>query len=71
MKLTFKLILVVAIFSSVALAEEGNMGSGGKSCPSGGTGCREAQSIDTTANDKNQDDSILNAIRDYLISLFG
>lgn len=61
-------MLVVCLFSSIALAEDGNMGSGGRSCPSGTTSCRAAEQ--STDNDTNQTESILDFIRGYLVSIF-
>ncbi len=67
MKLTLKLFLVVCLFSSVAFAEDGNMGGGGKACPQGQQTCHVAeQPPETTDND-----SILTIIQKYLISIFG
>jgi hypothetical protein len=70
LKLTIKIMLIVSIFSSVVLAD-GDMGSGGKSCPNGQT-CRGAiETTETTVENTCETDSILNFIRDYLFSIFG
>lgn len=66
MKLTLKLMLVVSLFSSIVLADDGNMGNGGKTCPPGQTTCR---AVDET-KDTNQTDSILGFIQNYLFSIF-
>ena len=78
MKLTLKLFLVVCLFSSVASAEgemgsggEGDMTSGGKSCPQGQQTCRPDAPSDQTGNDSNPTDSMLTFIQEYLISIFG
>jgi hypothetical protein len=66
-KLTLKLILILSLFSSVAFAEDGTMGAGGRACPQGQTTCRSAeQPAETTDND-----SILIIIQQYLTSIFG
>jgi len=71
MKLTLKLILVLCLFSSIALADgdqgnggEGDQGNGGKKCPQGQTTCRPAEP--TT-----DDETILIIIQKYLMSIFG
>jgi len=71
MKLTLKLILVLCLFSSVAFAEEGDMGNGGIRCPKGQTTCLSAEEppVKTDA-EANQADSILTIIQKYLISIF-
>ena len=66
MKLTLKLILVICLFSSIAFAEEGNMGGGGKACPQGQQTCRPAEQPPETTDS----DSILTIIQKYLISIF-
>ena len=67
MKLTLKIFLVICLFSSVAFADDGNMGSGGKTCPPGQT-CLDGNmgSGGRVANDE----SILTFIQKYLISIF-
>jgi hypothetical protein len=72
-KLTLKLMMVVCLFSSIALAEEGDMTGGGRTCPQGQTTCRPAEQLpDPTKDTKetNETDSILTIIQKYLISIF-
>ena len=70
MKLTLKLFLLLSIFSSVALADEGNMGNGGKSCPQGQV-CLATQPLpEKTDADTTNTDSILIIIQKYIISIF-
>ena len=72
MKLTLKLILVLCLFSSVAVADEGDMTGGGKKCPQGQASCRPQPPTptddDTTQTDT---DSVLTIIQRYLTSIFG
>jgi hypothetical protein len=71
MKSTIKLVLAVILFSSVAFAE-GDMGSGGRTCPNGQTTCLVA----SEPTQKNEDtstkseDSIFNTFQEYLNSMF-
>jgi hypothetical protein len=70
MKLTVKLIFVVCLFTSVAFAD-GEMGSGGKNCPSGTTTCIiENQPTNTDTINTESDDSFLTFIGNYLVSIF-
>jgi len=70
-KFTLKLMLVVCLFSSIALAEEGNMGSGGRSCPTPAPCRPDTQPTDRTDKDMETADSILDIVRGYLFSMFG
>jgi hypothetical protein len=74
MKLTIKLVLVVCLFSSVAFAD-GEMGNGGKTCPTGST-ClttTEPTEDDTklteSTDSTNSTDSILTTVQEYLDSM--
>ena len=73
MKNTIKLLLVVALFCSTAFADDdGNMGNGGRNCPTGTTCLIEGQDTDTKDGDREQaDESVLDIVRDYLFSIFG
>jgi hypothetical protein len=70
-KLTLKLILILSLFSSAALADEGDMTGGGKSCSQGQPTCRPADPVpDTTDTDSTDTDSILIIVQKYLASIF-
>ena len=71
MKSIIKLSLVVVLFCSTSFADDGSMGHGGKTCT--GTNCLiENQEIDTNNTDQKQsDNSVLEFVKDYLISIFG
>lgn len=69
MKLTIKLLLVVCLFTSVAFAD-GEMGSGGKTCPPGTTCLVENQPTDTDTTKTEADDSFLTFVKNYLVSIF-
>jgi hypothetical protein len=67
MKSTGKLILVVCLFSSVAFADDGDMGSGGKTCT---TNCFVAtQPTEEDVKQTKSDSSILTSAQEYLDSL--
>ncbi len=71
MKLTIKFALVIALFCSTAFAE-GEMGTGGKTCPQGQTCLVSSPTI--TVEDKNQndsEDSFLVFVKDFLAGIFG
>jgi hypothetical protein len=74
MKPTIKLFLVVILFCSAAFAE-GDMGTGGRSCPDETTTClvvAEPCETKETANDT--EDSIFSPVREYLewiLQIFG
>ncbi len=91
MKLTVKILLVICLFSSIAFAD-GEMGSGGKTCPPqtvclsdgemGSGGKTAIKTEETVANldgemgsggrsVNDQNDSMLDFIQKYLISIFG
>lgn len=74
MKLTAKLFLIVSLFCSVAIADDGNMGNGGRTDPPPCTeNCLVAGGT-ITPNDSeqaNSEDSIFSIIRDYLYDLLG
>ena len=67
MKSTIKIFLVVALFSSITLADEGNMSNGGKTCT------QNCFSVDqTTRNTENYEtDGFLEYVQEYLTKLFG
>ena len=72
-----KLFLVVILFSSVVFADEGNMGTGTKSCPNGQTTCfvgtstngdEETKSTEPT-DSTDSADSILIVVQEYFDSI--
>lgn len=66
MKSTLKFFLVVALFSSITLADDGNMGNGGKTCT------QNCLISDQTINDKKEaNNSVLDYVQDFLIKIFG
>ena len=70
MKLTVKILLVICLFTSIAFAD-GEMGTGGKTCPPQ-TACLDGEmgTGGLTVDDQNQNDSMLSFIQKYLISIF-
>lgn len=77
MKSIFKFVLVISLFSSVALAEgdmgtggftDGDMGTGGRTCTQN---CRTTDQ--TIKNNKNSEtsDSILEYVQSFLFEIFG
>lgn len=71
MKSTIKLALVITFFSSAAFAD-GDMGTGGRTCPNGASTCLVAseptqQKEDTATK---AEDSILILVQEYLDSVF-
>ena len=69
-----KLFLLVILFSSVVFAEEGNMGSGTQSCPSGQTSCLVSTSTTEDEETKPSEPtdstgSILVVVREYFDSM--
>jgi hypothetical protein len=80
MKSTIKLFLVVILFSSVVFAEEGNMGTGNRTCPNGQTTCfvsgsttgdEETKSTEPTDSTDltGSTDSILVSVTEYFESM--
>lgn len=72
MKVTIKLFLVVVLLNSVVFADDGNMGTSGRTCPNGATTClaaTEAAREDPKSTEST--DSILVFVQDYLKSVFG
>ena len=74
MKSTIKFALVIALFCSTAFAE-GEMGTGGRSCPQNAQTCFAGNPTDMpTDSDKNQkdlEDSFLVFVKDFLTKIFG
>ena len=72
MKSTIKLFLLVVLFSSVVIGEEGNMGSGGRACTPPATTCRGGEVIETEnpGTETTETDSVFEYLRDYLGSFF-
>ncbi len=68
MKTTIKLVLFVCLFSSVAFAD-GEMGSGGKTCPSGCLVAPQAAEKDMVNTET--ENYILKFVQKYLFSIFG
>lgn len=69
MKLTMKLILIISLFSSVALAE-GDMDGGTLSGDMDG-GTVKCEKCGTDAHKDYEDDSIVDFIQTYLFKLLG
>jgi hypothetical protein len=74
-KFTLKLILLVCLFSAVAVADEGDMTGGNKKppCPQGQASCLTTDGLpEITDEDTNRtdSDSILILIQQYLVSIF-
>jgi hypothetical protein len=71
MKSTIKLFLVVCLFSSAVLADDGEMPTGNRNCPNGATTCFVAPAATTEEETKQTtaDDSILTTVQEYLDSL--
>ena len=67
MKSTIKLVLVVILFSSVAFADDGDMGSGGKTCTSN---CFVATQPTEDKNTTEPDDNILTTVQEYWDAVF-
>lgn len=67
MKTTIKFFLVIALFSSITLADDGNMGSGNKSCTAQNT-CFAVEQNDENANEKN---GILVYVQEFLLKILG
>lgn len=74
MKSIIKVILTVSLFSSFVTADEGNMGSGSRTCtPPTTTNCRLViETDDTVSVDQatTENDSVFDYIRDYLFTIF-
>lgn len=73
MKLTIKFALVIALFCSTAFAD-GEMGTGGRSCPQGQTCLVNNPTNTTIVTDKDQkgsEDSFLVIVKDFLTKIFG
>ena len=69
MKLILKIFLVICLFSSAALADDGDMPTGGKTCPSGQT-CFAGDMPTGGRAAIDHDDSVLTLIQKYIISIF-
>lgn len=77
-----KLFLVISLFCSTALADDGHMGNGGKTCTGSCFTANETRTktiinepsepvINSTENQSEPNDSFLIFIQEYLFSLFG
>ncbi len=73
MKLTMKLFLIISLFCSVALADDGDMNTGNKSDDGSGGGltCAECVIYGDTEDNAEKDNSIIMIIRDFLSDLLG
>ena len=77
MKLTLKTFLVIALFSSIALAdgnmgtggftEDGNMGTGGKTCTQN---CPVIEQTDKNSKDQ-ETNGFLGYVQDFLAKILG
>lgn len=75
MKSTIKIFLVVALFSSITLADDGNMSNGGftddGNMSNGGKTCTQnCLSVDQTTRDT-ETNSFLESVQEYLTEIFG
>lgn len=68
MKTAMKVFLVLALFGSTAIADDGHMGNGGKNCPPGQT-CLAGGNGDS-APVKGVSDTIFDWVEEYLGSIF-
>jgi hypothetical protein len=73
MKSVCKLVLVVFLFTSAVFADDGNMGNGGRTCPTGQTTCfvaNEPIEPGTMSTDtEDSEDSVLTIVQNYLDSV--
>ena len=67
MKTAIKFFLVIALFSSITLADEGNMGSGNKSCTAQQP-CFVNDQNDENTNEKN---AVLVYVQEFLEKILG
>ncbi len=67
MKTTVKFFLVIALFSSITLADDGNMGTGNKNCTQQNP-CLIDDQNDENTNEKN---SVLDIVQEFLTKIFG
>jgi hypothetical protein len=70
MKLTMKLFLIISLFCTVALADEGDMGQGSKSDNSGG-GFACVECVVNDSETRPEDGSFLKIIQNYFSDLLG
>jgi hypothetical protein len=68
MKSAIKLVLVVILFSSVAFADDGDLGNGNKNCTTNCLVATEPTDIETKTTES--DDSILTIIQENWDSVF-
>ena len=69
MKSTIKLALVITLFSSAAFAD-GDMGTGGRTCPNGQTTCLVYSEVPQKEETTTENDSILSTVQEYLNSMY-
>lgn len=68
-----RIVLVISLFSSIALAD-GDMGSGGFTdgdMGSGGKPCANCQTIDQTDRNTNETNDLLGYVQDFLAKILG
>ena len=68
-KTTIKLFLLVCVFCSVAIADDGDMGTGGKTCPPNVT-CLIAPPSGGQNTDQTGSKDTITVVKDYLKSIF-
>ena len=68
MKSTIKLFLVIALFSSIALADDGNMSNGGRTCTQN---CLVADQTIENSKDQETNNPVLDYVQDFLAKIFG
>lgn len=69
MKSIIKLALIVIFCSSTSFAD-GDMGSGGRTCPNNQTTCLVYSEVPQNEETKTETDSILSTVQEYLNSMF-
>lgn len=67
MKTTVKSFLVIALFSSITLADDGNMGGGNRNCPQQQS-CLVAEQNEENTGEKN---GILEYVQEFLVKILG
>ncbi len=68
-KTTIKLFLLVCVFCSVAIADDGNMGNGNKNCPPG-VSCLITPPQDGQSADQVESKDTITVVKDYLKLVF-
>ncbi|HQU85251.1 MAG TPA: hypothetical protein PKY59_19075 [Pyrinomonadaceae bacterium] len=67
MKNIVKIFLVLVLFCTAVLADDGNMGNGNKNCQSGCLVENQTMPVDKD----NAENTVIKFVRQYLLSIFG